>query len=85
MKTRILLALVGLGLLGTQNAIADDNLWLGARAGTLGLGVEATWRPTPVLDLRAGLNNYTYDTNAVEAGIDYDSELDLDNFYATVN
>ena len=85
MKIRILLALIGLGLLGTQSAIADDNIWLGAKAGTLGIGFEATWRPTPILDFRAGVNNYSYNTNSAEAGIDYDSELDLNTFYATAN
>ena len=85
MKIRILLALIGLGLLGTQSALADDNIWLGAKAGTLGIGFEATWRPTPILDFRAGLNNYSYNTNSAEAGIDYDSELDLNTFYATAN
>ncbi len=85
MKIRILLALVGLGLLGTQNAVADDNLWLGARAGTLGVGFEATWRPVPVLDIRAGIHNYNYDTTSAEAGIDYDTELGFDNFYGAIN
>jgi hypothetical protein len=85
MKTRIFLALVGLSLLGTQNAIADDNLWLGARAGTLGIGVEATWRPIPVLDIRAGIHNYDYDTTSAEAGIDYDTELGFENFYGAVS
>ncbi|MFB3064518.1 MAG: hypothetical protein ACE1ZL_07455 [Gammaproteobacteria bacterium] len=85
MKIRILLALIGLGLLGTQSALADDNIWLGAKAGTLGIGFEATWRPTPILDFRAGVNNYSYNTNSAEAGIDYDSELDLNTFYATAN
>lgn len=85
MKIRIFLALIGLGLLGTQSAIADDNIWLGAKAGTLGIGFEATWRPTPILDFRAGVNNYSYNTNSAEAGIDYDSELDLNTFYATAN
>lgn len=84
-KIRILLALIGLGLLGTQSAVADDNLWFGAKGGTLGIGFEATWRPTPILDFRAGLNKYTYDTTAAKAGIDYDSELDLNTFYATAN
>jgi len=82
---RIVFALFGLGLLGAQSATADDNLWLGAKGGTLGIGVEATWRPTPVLDLRAGLNNYRYDTTSVEAGIPYDQELDLKSYYATAN
>jgi hypothetical protein len=84
-KIRILLALTGLGLLGTQSAVADDNLWLGAKGGTLGIGFEATWRPIPYLDVRAGLNTYTYDTTDAEAGISYDQELDLSSFYATAN
>lgn len=85
MKTRIFLVLLGLGLLGAQSAVADDDLWFGAKAGTLGFGVEATWRPIPYLDVRGGFNTFTYDTTDVEAGIDYDKELDLSSFYATVN
>lgn len=85
MKTRILFALLGLGLLGTQSAVADSNLWLGAKGGTLGIGFEATWRPIPYLDVRAGLNTYTYDMTDAEAGITYDKELDLSSYYATLN
>lgn len=85
MKTRILFALLGLGLLGTQSAVADSDLWLGAKGGTLGFGLEATWRPIPFLDVRAGVNNFTYDTADAEAGINYDKELDLSSFYATAN
>ncbi|MEM7764199.1 MAG: hypothetical protein AAF290_08960 [Pseudomonadota bacterium] len=64
---------------------ADDDLWIGLRAGTQGLGLEATWRPIPYLDLRAGFNTYTYDTTREEAGIDYDVELDLSSAYVTLN
>ncbi len=85
MKKQITIALLGLGLLGAQSAFADDDLWFGAKAGTLGFGLEATWRPVPYLDVRGGFNSYTYDSTAVEAGIDYDTSLNLDTFYATAN
>ncbi len=85
MKKQMTIALLGLGLLGAQSAFADDDLWFGAKAGTLGFGLEATWRPVPYLDVRGGFNSYTYDSSAVEAGIDYDTSLNLDTFYATAN
>ena len=66
-------------------AVADDDFWLAARAGSQGLGVEATWRPVPYLDLRAGFSRYDYDTTRTEAGIDYDAELGLESLYATLN
>lgn len=62
-----------------------DNLWLGVKAGTLGLGVEATWRALPWLDLRGGLNTFDYDESGSEAGINYDATLALDSQYATAN
>ena len=43
-------------LLLNSRGLADDNLWLGVKAGTLGLGVEATWRPIPWLDFQLGAN-----------------------------
>lgn len=84
MTGRILIATLLLGL-GTNMASADDNLWLGAKVGTLGFGVEATWRPVPYLDLRAGANAYSLDRNGTEAGIDYLGEADLKTMYATAN
>ncbi len=71
--------------MGATAAAADDNLWLGVKVGTLGFGAEATWRPVPYLDLRAGLNAYSLDKDGTEAGIDYDGNADLRTFYATVN
>ena len=41
-------------------SFADDNLWIGSKAGTLGLGFEATWRLLPFFDLRAGPNTFAY-------------------------
>jgi hypothetical protein len=71
-------------LLGS-NAIADDNLWFGAKVGTLGIGLEASWRPLPWLDLRAGANQYDYDDTGSQAGINYDATLGLETFYTTAN
>lgn len=72
-------------LMGASMASADDNLWLGVKAGTLGFGAEATWRPVPYLDLRAGANAYSLDRDGTEAGIDYDGNADLQTAYATLN
>lgn len=67
------------------NALADHNVWLGIKGGTLGLGVEAAWRPIPWFDLRIGANQFDYDDSGSQAGINYDAELSLDNFYGTAN
>ena len=72
-------------LLAPAFASADDNLWLGAKAGTLGLGVEGTWRPIDWLDLRVGVNRYDYNRSASYAGIPYDGTLRLDSYYGTAN
>ena len=85
-KIRCHVVVLALGVLFAQGAIADDNLWVGAKAGTLGLGVEATWRPVPYLDLRAGLNKFDYDMGGgSEAGINYATDLELDSMYVTAN
>ncbi len=84
-KIRCHVVVLALGGLFTQSAIADDNLWFGAKAGTLGLGLEATWRPVPYLDLRAGLNKFDYDMSGSQAGIDYGADLELDSMYVTAN
>lgn len=82
---RCQVVVLALGALFTQGATADDNLWFGAKAGTLGLGIEATWRPVPYLDLRVGLNKFDYDNSGSQAGINYNSDLKLDSLYVTAN
>ena len=79
---------LGLAVLLAGSALqanADDNVWLGVKAGTLGLGIEGTWRPSRYLDFRIGANKFSYDDTGSEAGIDYDTELALQSFYATAN
>jgi hypothetical protein len=74
-----------LGAFWSSNAWADDNLWLGIKAGTLGLGAEATWRPLPWFDVRGGFNTFDYDEEGSQSGINYDATLELQTLYATAN
>jgi len=67
------------------NAIADDNLWFGVKAGTLGIGLEASWRALPWFDVGIGANLYDYEDSGSQAGINYDATLALDTFYATAS
>lgn len=85
MTTLVRLALIALVGSLALPANADDNIWLGVKAGTLGLGIEGTWRPSRYLDFRVGANKFSHDDNGTEAGIDYDTELDLQSLYATAN
>lgn len=64
---------------------ANDNLWFGVKAGSLGLGVEARWQAIPWIDFRAGLNRFDYEDDGAQAGIAYDATLELDTVYATAN
>ena len=66
-------------------AIADNDFGIGVKAGTLGAGIEGTWRPVPYLDLRVGANVFDYDDTGSQAGVDYDATLSLDTVYATAN
>ncbi len=79
-------ALIFLALLAvTGSATADKNLWLGVKAGTLGIGLEGTWRPVDWVDLRLGGSKYDYSETGAQAGINYDATLALQTFYATAN
>ena len=69
----------------SSTAAAEDNLWFGVKAGTLGIGAEATWRPIEWVDLRAGVNLFDYDDSTNYAGIDYGGTLALENYYVTGN
>lgn len=79
-------ALVLLALLAiTGSATADNNMWLGVKAGTLGIGLEGIWRPIDWIDLRVGGNMYDYSETGAQAGINYDATLELQTYYATAN
>lgn len=76
---------LALVLSASGTSLADNNFGVGVKAGTLGLGVEGTWRPLPYLDVRIGANTYHYNTTRSEAGIDYDAALNLETVYGTAN
>ncbi len=82
---RTKLTILLLGLMTAGSATAGDDLWLGLKAGTLGLGLEGTWRPMPLLDLRAGFNVYDYEDDGSQAGVNYDATLALETYYVTAN
>lgn len=75
--------LATLALFACVTASADFGV--GVKAGTLGLGAEVRWSPLPWLDFRVGANSYDYEDNGAQAGIDYDANFVLDNYYATGN
>ncbi|MBT8078239.1 MAG: hypothetical protein KJO31_06660 [Gammaproteobacteria bacterium] len=83
LRTRTLVLLAGLAMAGT--ATAEDNLWFGVKAGTLGLGAEATWRPIDWVDLRLGANLYDLSDSGREAGVGYNSDFNLETYYLTGN
>ena len=83
MRNIIFTVLAAAPLAGTANA--DDNLWLGVKAGTLGIGIEATWRPIPWLDLRLGADKYDYNDTGLQSGISYNADLSLDTYHATAS
>ena len=77
--------LCALALLAAGAANADNDFGVGVKAGTLGLGLEASWQPLPYLDVRVGANAYDYDETGSQAGVPYDATLALDNYYVTGN
>ena len=85
MKQLLLFTLCALLLLAPLESEADSNFGLGARAGTLGIGLEATWRALPWVDLRAGFNRHDYDNRGTHADIPYNATLAFDNYYTTAN
>lgn len=66
-------------------AHADNDFGVGVKAGTLGLGLEASWQPLPYLEVRIGANAFDHSNDGGVAGIDYDQELSLESFYGTAN
>ena len=74
-----------LAALAAGTANADNDFGMGVKAGTLGLGLEASWQPLPYLELRVGGNAYEYDDEGSQAGINYKGTLQLDSYYGTAN
>ena len=85
MKTIIRTFVLLLALPAFTAANAENMLGVGAKAGTLGLGVEAMWRPVSFMDIRFGANQYDYEDNGYYANVNYDAVLNLDTYYVTGN
>lgn len=86
MKTSIAItAVLAATLLISSHALADNSFGFGVKAGTLGLGAEASWQPIPWLDFRLGANQYDYNDAGAVSDINYDATLALDTYYATAN
>lgn len=80
-KACVLLATLAVG----GHASANDDFWVGVKAGTLGYGAEVSWRPIGWIDVRAGANFFDYDDSGSQAGVNYDATLALDTYYLTGN
>lgn len=74
-----------LTLLSAGIAKADHDFGVGLKAGTLGLGLEASWQPLPYLEVRIGANAFDYSNDGAMSGIDYKQELSLQTYYGTAN
>lgn len=83
LRTKACILLAALAFTGT--ASANDDFWVGVKAGTLGYGAEVSWRPIGWLDVRAGANFFDYDDSGSQAGVNYDATLALDTYYLTGN
>lgn len=71
----------GLGLLiavAAPAAVAE--VGFGVKAGTLGVGIEGTFALGGGLNLRAGVNNYTYGYSDSASDINYDIDLELESY-----
>ena len=84
-RFRYIIAFLLISIGSSSSALADGNLWMGVRAGTVGLGIEGMWKPLPWVDFRAGLNRFDYSDTGAQAGINYDGEFRLDSYYGTAN
>jgi len=85
MKAIIGATLLAFAFFGPGAARADNDFGIGLKAGTLGLGLEASWQPLPYLDIRLGGNTFEFDDNGIQGGIPYDATFTLESFYVTGN
>ncbi len=68
------------GIIGFGTSQAFEAAHVSARAGTLGLGVEAGVRIVPTIVVRAVANKYKYNYDLSESSIDYSGNLNLESY-----
>lgn len=66
-------------------APASAQFALAGRAGTLGIGIEASALVTPHLGLRAGANFFSYSFTRTESDVTFDADLDFRAITALVD
>ena len=64
----------------TSTAAANTPISIGLKASTLGLGIEAGFRLSDTMSLRAQYNHYDFTETATDADITYNYKLGLDNW-----
>lgn len=84
-KRYIMSSVVVLAVTLAGAARAADGWGVSARASTLGLGAEVARTINQQFTARVGFNTFSYDDDRTENGIDYDTELDLQNINAFVD
>lgn len=69
--------LLSVSLLAFTGSAQASGFALGAKVGTLGVGLEGTYSMTPRINLRADINGMTYDQSDSYSGIGYSIDLDV--------
>ena len=83
MKKQMIGVVAALALLCAGQAMAQDEgmgLGVGAKVGTMGLGIELTKGFTDTLNGRVGFNAYNYSRSENLSDIDYDMDLKFQSF-----
>jgi hypothetical protein len=84
--TRPLASLLFLAFTATAPAGAQSqDLSIGVRVGTLGIGGEINKLLTDNIGVRVGANTFSYSTTRTESDVTYDAELKLKSFTALVD
>ena len=69
--------LAGNAFAGGTASMGVEGIGVGAKVGTLGLGLEAIKPVNNNLDLRVGVNKFDYDANETLDGVDYTATLGM--------
>ena len=82
---RFLSIFSAVALICTLSSNSYAGLGIAGRAGTLGIGVEATQSLVPRINVRGGINWFNYSFDGTESGVSYKIDLKLKSFSALVD
>lgn len=77
MVKRIVLIMSIAILFGAGQAFAEDNIVVGAKVSTLGLGIDGVAKINDFLNFRLSAQGFEYDKDGTESGINYDFDLGM--------